>query len=71
METEDEMGTGLKDLLGTEMFEATVEGNRVTTKDVRVWVFDQDGMTFGSGWHSGHDGPGVERSAQRSFMHGD
>ena len=49
------VGTDLKDLLGTDMFEATAEGNWVTTEDVRVWLVSQDGMTFGSGWHSGHD----------------
>ncbi len=40
---------------GTDMFEATAEGNWTTTEDRRVWVVGQDGMTFGSGWHSGHD----------------
>ena len=50
------VGTDLKDLLGTDMFEATAEGNRVTTEDVRVWVVSQDGMTFGSGWR--HDESG-------------
>ena len=49
------VGTDLKDLLGTDMFEATAEGNWVTTEDVRVWVVSYDGMVFGSGWHSGHD----------------
>ncbi len=52
------VGTDLKDLLGTDMFEATAEGNWVTTEDVRVWLVSQDGMTFGSGWHSGHDASG-------------
>ena len=52
------VGRDLKDLLGTDMFEATAEGNWVTTEDVRVWLVGQDGMTFGSGWHSGHDGSG-------------
>ena len=52
------VGTDLKDLLGTGMFEATAEGNWVTTEDVRVWVVGYDGMTFGSGWHSGHDESG-------------
>ena len=47
------VGTDLKDLLGTDMFEATAEGNWVTTEDVRVWVVSYDWMTFGSGWH--HD----------------
>ena len=49
------VGTDLKDLLGIDTFEATAEGNWVTTEDVRVWVLGQDGMTFGSGWHSGPD----------------
>ena len=44
------VGTDLKDLLGTDMFEATAEGNWVTTEDVRVWLVSQDGMIFGSGW---------------------
>ena len=37
------------------MFEVTAEGSWVTTEDVRVWLLGQDGMTFGSGWRSGHD----------------
>ena len=49
------VGRDIKDLLGTDTFEATAEGNWVTTEDVRVWVLGQDGMTFGSGWHSGQD----------------
>ena len=49
------VGKSLEDVLGTDTFEATAEGNWVTTEDVRVWVLGQDGMTFGSGWHSGHD----------------
>ena len=49
------VGRALSDILGTDAFEATAEGNWVTTEDVRVWVLGQDGMTFGSGWHSGHD----------------
>ena len=52
------VGRDLKDLLGTDTFEATAEGNWVTTEDVRVWVVSDGGMTFGSGWHSGHDGSG-------------
>ena len=52
------VGRDIKDLLGTYTFEATAEGNWVTTEDVRVWVLGQDGMTFGSGWHSGHDESG-------------
>ena len=49
------VGTDLKDLLGTEIFEVPAEGNWVTTESVRVWVVGYDGMTFGSGWHGGHD----------------
>ena len=49
------VGKSLEDVLGTDTFEVTAEGNWVTTEDVRVWVLGQDGMTFGSGWHSGHD----------------
>ena len=52
------VGTDLKDLLGTDLFEVPAKGNWVTTEDVRVWVVGYDGMTFGSGWHSGHDEPG-------------
>ena len=51
----DMVGKSLEDVLGTDKFEATAEGNWVTTEDLRVWVLSQDGMTFGSGWHSGHD----------------
>ena len=46
------VGTDLKDLLGTDMFEATAEGNWVTTEDVRVWLVSQDEIIFGSGWHN-------------------
>ena len=49
------VGKNLDDVLGTDAFEATPEGNWVTTESLRVWVLGQDGMTFGSGWHSGHD----------------
>ena len=51
----DMIGKSLEDVLGTDKFEATAEGNWVTTEDLRVWVLGQDGMTFGAGWHSGHD----------------
>ena len=43
------VGRDLKDLLGTDMFEATAEGNWVTTEDVRVWMVSDGGMVFGSG----------------------
>ena len=49
------VGTDLKDLLGTEIFEVPAEGNWVTTESVRVWVVGDGGMVFGSGWHGGHD----------------
>ncbi len=52
------VGTDIKDLLGTDSFEVTAEGNWVTTEDARVWVVGQDGMIFGSGWRSGHDETG-------------
>ncbi len=51
----DMVGTDISDIFGTDMFEVTAEGNWVTTEDVRVWAVGYDGMTFGSGWHSGHD----------------
>ena len=49
------VGKSLEDVLGTDAFEATAEGNWLTTESLRVWVTGQDGMTFGSGWHSGLD----------------
>ena len=52
------VGKDIKDLLGTDTFEASAEGNWVTTESLRVWVVGQDGITFGSGWHSGHDESG-------------
>ena len=50
------VGKDLKDLLGTDMFEATAEGAWVTTESVRVWVVGDDGMTFGSGWRNDESG---------------
>ena len=50
------VGRALSDILGTDAFEATAEGNWVTTEDVRVWVLGQDGMTFGSGWRNDESG---------------
>ena len=47
------VGMDIKDLLGADVFEATAEGNWVTTENVRVWLVSQDGLVFGSGWH--HD----------------
>ena len=49
------VGKSLEEVLGTDTSKAAADGNWVTTEDVRVWVLGQDGMTFGSGWHSGHD----------------
>ena len=49
----DMIGKSLDDVLGTDKFEATAEGNWVTTEDTRVWVLSQDRMTFGSGWYQG------------------
>ena len=49
------VGQDISDIFDTDTFEVTAEGNWVTTEDVRVWVVGYDGMTFGSGWHSGHD----------------
>ncbi len=46
------VGRDIKDLLGTDRFEASAEGNWVTTEDVRVWILGQDGMMFVSGWRS-------------------
>ena len=51
----DMVGQDISDIFGTDIFEVTEEGNGVTTEDVRVWVVGYDGMTFGYGWHSGHD----------------
>ena len=45
------VGKHIRDIFGTDVIQATPE-------DVRNWVISQDGMTFGLGWHSGHDEPG-------------
>ena len=50
------VGKDLKDLLGTDMLEATAEGNWVTTESVRVWVVGYNGMVFGSGWRNEESG---------------
>ena len=44
------VGGRLADIFGADEVEATQEGNWVTTQDLRVWVVDHNGMTFGSGW---------------------
>ena len=46
------VGRGLEDLFGVAMFEASGEGNWVTTESLHIWVVSYDGMTFGSGWHN-------------------
>ena len=50
------VGTDLKDLLGTDMFEATAAGNWVTTESIRVWVVGYDGWVFASGWRNDESG---------------
>ena len=50
------VGTDLRDLFGVAMFEASEEGNWVTTESLRIWVVSYDGLVFGSGWHQ--DEPG-------------
>ena len=45
------VGTAPKDLLSTEIFAVTEEGDWVTAEDVRVWVVGYEGMTFGAVWH--------------------
>ena len=44
------VGKHLRDIFGTDVFEATEADNWVTTEDVRVWVVSDGEMTFGSGW---------------------
>ena len=50
------VGKDLKDLLGTDMFEATASGNWVTTESIRVWVVGYDGWVFASGWRNDESG---------------
>ena len=50
------VGRDLEDLFGVAMFEASPEGNWVTTESLRIWVVSYDGLVFGSGWH--HDESG-------------
>ena len=64
------VGKSLEDVLGTGAFKVTAEGNWVTTEDVRVWVVSQDGITFGSGWHSGHDESNRRRASPGSADRG-
>ena len=49
------VGQDISHIFGTDTFVVTQLPSAVTTEDVRVWVVGYDGMTFGSGWHSGHD----------------
>ena len=50
------VGRDLEDLFGVAMFEASPEGNWVTTESLHIWVVQYDGMVFGSGWRQ--DEPG-------------
>ena len=62
----DMVGMHLDDLLGTEGYSASEDGERVNHEDVNpatgevedkhFWVVEHDGLVFGSGWH--HDEPG-------------
>ena len=51
----DVVGQDISDIFGTDTFEATAEGNWVTTESLRVWVISDGGMTFASRWHRTHD----------------
>ena len=51
-------GRDIKDLVGTDAFEATSEGNLGDHGGRARWVVSDGGITFGSGWHSGHDESG-------------
>ena len=51
----DLVGRHLEDLFGEDPFgvagfEASAEGNWVTTESLRIWVVQHDGLVFGSGW---------------------
>ena len=50
------VGRDLKDLLGTDMFEATGDGNWVTAESLRFWVVQHDGWLFAFGWHRDESG---------------
>ena len=43
------VGTGARDFFGFDL-EATPLGDWVETESLRVWVLEQDGYLFGSGW---------------------
>ena len=50
------VGRDMEDLFGVAMFEASPEGNWVTTEFLRIWVVEHDGLVFGSGWHQDQQG---------------
>ena len=50
------VGRDLEDLFGVAMFEASEEGNWLTTESLRIWVVNHDGLVFGSGWHDDEGG---------------
>ena len=50
------IGKQLSELFGTHPFEATEDGNWVTTEALRVWVAGFNGWVFGSGWHRDKSG---------------
>ena len=62
----DELGVHLEEMLDDGSFIATEEGVWVTHEDVNpvtgevedkhFWLFEHDGLVFGSGWH--HDKSG-------------
>ena len=45
------VGTGARDFFGFDL-EATPLGDWVETESLRVWVLEQDGYLFGSGWRT-------------------
>ena len=45
------VGRDIKDVFGVDMFEASEEGNWVTTESLHIWVASYGGLVFGSGWH--------------------
>ena len=50
------VGRDLEDLFGVAMFEASEEGNWVTTESLRIWVVSHNGLVFGSGWRNDESG---------------
>ena len=51
------IGREVRELLGTELLEATGEGGWVTSDSMRIWVAESGGYLFGSGWHHSVAGP--------------